>query len=129
MQADINGNPVLIEFEEFKKLDLFERRQVLFSLLVEMLPLLEKMATLEETMESLTSRVEKVEDQLLLKSFQYYIPKEIPIDYMDKHTFFTPSALNIMNSRKTSKRVILNIGGTVLQRAILELGNRLKLSS
>ena len=39
MQADINGNPVLIEFEEFKKLDLFERRQVLFDLLVEMLPL------------------------------------------------------------------------------------------
>ena len=129
MQADINGNPVLIEFEEFKKFDLFERRQILFSLLVEMLPLLEKMATLEETMESLTSRVEKVEDQLLLKSFQYYRPKEISRDYMDKHTFFTPSALNIMNSRKTSKRGILNIGGTVLQREVLELGNRLKLSS
>ena len=125
MQADINGNPVLIEFEEFKKLDLFERRQVLFSLLVEMLPLLEKMATLEETMESLTSRVEKVEDQLLLKSFQSYIPKEIPIDYMD-YSFITPSALNIINSRKTSKRVFLNIGGTVFQRAVLKWGNRLK---
>ena len=34
MQADVNGNPVLLEFEEFKKLDLPERRQVLFSFLV-----------------------------------------------------------------------------------------------
>ena len=33
MQADINGNPVPIEFEDFKKLDLSERRLVLFSLL------------------------------------------------------------------------------------------------
>ena len=39
MQADINGNPVLLEFEEFKKLDLPERRQVLFSILVDLLPL------------------------------------------------------------------------------------------
>ena len=123
MQADINGNPVLIDFEEFKKLDLFERRQVLFSFLVEMLPLLEKMDTLEETMKSLTSRVEKVEDQLLLKSFQHYIPKKIPIDYMD-YSFITPSALNIINSRKASKRVFLNIGGTVFQRAVLKWGNK-----
>ena len=128
MQADINGNPILIEFEEFKKLDLFERRQVLFDLLVEMLPLLEKMATLEETLESLTSRVEKVEDQLLLKSFQFYIPKEIPIDYTTWTThLFTPSASNIIDSRKTSKRVILNIGGTVFQREVLKCRNILKL--
>ena len=56
MQVDINGNPAPIEFEEFIKLDLHERRQVLFSLLSDLLPLMDKMAALEETINSLTLR-------------------------------------------------------------------------
>ena len=102
MQADINGNPVLLEFEEFKKLDLPERRQVLFSFLVDLLPLLDKMTSLEITMEDLTLSTERIEDELMLKAFNYYLPtKELKCE---DDSFMIPSALNIINSRKTHKR-------------------------
>ncbi len=112
MDVDINQNPLLTSFEEFKALSLQDRRQVLFSMLKEILPIESKVQNLENQVQALERRVTMIEDQQIFQAFNYQI-LENQDEFYDP--LFQPSASLIKSQRKLSQRVNLNVGGQKFQ--------------
>ena len=96
-KMDRNHNPFLTSFEEFKFLDLKERRYVLYSMLSELVSTEKKVEMLQNQINDLDRKITQIEDEQIFSAYNYKVPQS-PDESND--IFLKPSPTWIANKRQ-----------------------------